>query len=53
MSPDTRASLEALGHQLQETRVQGVAEVIRYDAASDVLEGGVDRRQPDGGAATK
>jgi gamma-glutamyltranspeptidase/glutathione hydrolase len=53
MSPDTRASLEAMGHQLQETRVQGAAEVIRYDAAADVVEGGVDRRQPDGGAATK
>ena len=53
LSPDTRALLEAMGHQLQETRAQGVAEVIRYDAAADMLEGGVDRRQPDGGAATK
>jgi gamma-glutamyltranspeptidase/glutathione hydrolase len=53
LSPDTRAVLESMGHQLQETRVQGVAEVIRYDAAADMLEGGVDRRQPDGGAATK
>ena len=42
-----------MGHQLQETRAQGAAEVIRYDAAADMLEGGVDRRQPDGGAATK
>ncbi len=53
LSPDTRALLEAMGHQLQETRAQGAAEVIRYDAAGDMLEGGVDRRQPDGGAATK
>jgi gamma-glutamyltranspeptidase/glutathione hydrolase len=53
LSPDTRALLEAMGHQLQETRAQGVAEVIRYDVAADMLEGGVDRRQPDGGAATK
>ena len=53
ISPDTKALLEGMGHQLQETRAQGVAEVIRYDAAADMLEGGVDRRQPDGGAATK
>ncbi len=53
MSPDTRALLEGMGHHLQETRVQGVAEIIRYDAAADMLEGGVDRRQPDGGAATR
>jgi len=53
LSPDTRALLEGMGHQLLETRAQGVAEVIRYDVAADMLEGGVDRRQPDGGAATR
>jgi hypothetical protein len=31
---------------------QGVAEVIVYNAVDDILEGGVDRRQPDGGAAS-
>ncbi len=43
-----------MGHTLfQSGSHQGVAEVIVYDAAADVLEGGVDRRVPDGGAAVE
>jgi gamma-glutamyltranspeptidase/glutathione hydrolase len=51
LSPDTIALLRARGHELSETTSQGVAEVIIYNAADDILEGGVDRRQSDGGAA--
>jgi gamma-glutamyltranspeptidase/glutathione hydrolase len=53
LSNDTIALLRAKGHQLLEGGNQGVAEVIVYDAAHDVLEGGLDRRQPDGGVATQ
>jgi len=49
-SPDTLAILESRGHSLRETSAQGVAEVIVYDQKEDTLEGGVDRRAPDGGA---
>jgi gamma-glutamyltranspeptidase/glutathione hydrolase len=50
ISPDTLALLLARGHQMTPTERQGVAEVIVYNAAEDVLEGGIDRRAPDGGA---
>jgi gamma-glutamyltranspeptidase/glutathione hydrolase len=50
MSPDTLALLRARGHALISAERQGVAEVIVYNAADDVLEGGIDRRAPDGGA---
>ncbi|MEX0728198.1 MAG: gamma-glutamyltransferase [Planctomycetaceae bacterium] len=50
LSPDTVGLLEAQGHQMNETRRQGVAEIIIFDAANDRLEGGVDRRLQDGGA---
>ncbi|MEE4361823.1 MAG: gamma-glutamyltransferase [Pseudomonadales bacterium] len=49
-SPDTLALLEAWGHALDEDGNQGVAQVIVVDPESGVLEGGVDRRPPDGGA---
>lgn len=49
LSPDTVALLEARGHRLVEGGHQGAAEVIQYDHARDVLEGGWDRRQADGG----
>ena len=49
LSSDTIALLQAKGHQLLEGGNQGVAEVIVYDFTHDVLEGGMDRRQPDGG----
>lgn len=50
-SPDTLALLRAKGHVLQESPwPQGVAEGIMV-GKDGVLEGGVDRRAPDGGAA--
>jgi gamma-glutamyltranspeptidase/glutathione hydrolase len=52
-SPDTVALLRAKGHELVEGASQGVAEVIIYNSTADILEGGVDRRQPDGGAAVQ
>jgi gamma-glutamyltranspeptidase/glutathione hydrolase len=50
-SPDTVAMLKAKGHEVRETQAQGVAEVIVLDAATNTLEGGVDRRGADGSAA--
>lgn len=50
-SPDTLSILEAYGHRLSETEAQGAAEVIVVLRDEGVLEGGVDRRRPDGGAA--
>jgi gamma-glutamyltranspeptidase/glutathione hydrolase len=50
-SVDTIAELRAMGHQLVEDTRQGVAEIIMLDAAADVVEGALDRRQPDGGVA--
>ncbi len=48
-SPDTIRMLEAQGHRIEEIDDQGVAEVILVN--DGVLEGGVDRRQWDGGVA--
>jgi gamma-glutamyltranspeptidase/glutathione hydrolase len=50
VSPDTLALLAARGHALVEIGRQGVAEAIVYDAKQDLLEGGSDRRAPDGAA---
>jgi gamma-glutamyltranspeptidase/glutathione hydrolase len=50
LSPDTLAILRTRGHALHEVGVQGVAEGIAFDPASGLLEGGSDRRAPDGGA---
>ncbi len=47
-SPDTLAILQSRGHTMKETENLGVAEVIVV--REDGLEGGVDRRQADGGA---
>jgi gamma-glutamyltranspeptidase/glutathione hydrolase len=47
-SPDTVRILESRGHTLREVENLGVAEVIVV--REDGLEGGVDRRQADGGA---
>jgi gamma-glutamyltranspeptidase/glutathione hydrolase len=52
-SPDTIRLLAARGHELRESASQGVDEVIVVDAATGMLEGGVDRRQSDGGAAVR
>ncbi len=51
LSPDTLAILKQRGHTLQPRRVQGVAEVIIYNAKDDLLEAGVDYRDADSGAA--
>jgi gamma-glutamyltranspeptidase/glutathione hydrolase len=51
-SPDSIARLKAMGHAVNEMGNQGVAEVILVDKDGR-LEGGVDRRAPDGGAAGK
>jgi gamma-glutamyltranspeptidase / glutathione hydrolase len=50
LSPDTVKELQRRGHTLREGGGQGVAQVIVYDAKSDTLEGGSDRRAADGAA---
>jgi gamma-glutamyltranspeptidase/glutathione hydrolase len=50
-SPDTLRLLEAMGHETRAQGRQGVAEVIVVNPETGVLEGGVDGRAPDGGAA--
>ncbi len=50
LSPDTLALLRSRGHTLVPIGAQGVAEVIIVNAKEGKLEGGVDRRAPDGGA---
>ena len=50
LSPDTLALLGQRGHALQTVTTQGVAEVVVVDKTENVLEGGVDRRAPDGAA---
>ena len=50
LSPDTIDLLKAKGHQLHEIDSQGVAQAIVYNADENVLEGGTDRRVPDGAA---
>jgi gamma-glutamyltranspeptidase/glutathione hydrolase len=50
-SPDTLRLLEARGHTLSRGSTQGVAEAIVVDEKTGTLEGGSDRRAPDGGAA--
>lgn len=50
LSPDTLAGLRGKGHEVLQSGLQGVAEVIVFEPIDDVLQGGVDRRQPDGAA---
>jgi gamma-glutamyltranspeptidase/glutathione hydrolase len=50
LSPDTLALLAGMGHRLVETRGQGVVQAIRVDPREGLLEGGCDRRTPDGAA---
>lgn len=50
LSADTLALLARRGHELATSERQGAAEVIVYNEKEDVLEGGVDRRAPDGAA---
>jgi gamma-glutamyltranspeptidase/glutathione hydrolase len=50
-SPDTINILRWMGHELRESEQQGVAEVIVVNRKDGMLEGGLDRRAPDGGVA--
>ena len=50
-SPDTLNILKRLGHDLSERDRQGVAQVIVVNHNDGMLEGGLDRRSADGGAA--
>ncbi len=50
-SADTLKQLRAMGHTVVEGPNQGAAEVIVVNEKEGLLEGGVDRRPPDGGAA--
>jgi len=50
-SPDTLNILKWLGHDLREIGGQGVAQVIVVNRDDGMLEGGLDLRAPDGGAA--
>lgn len=52
-SADVIEALRAMGHTVAEGGNQGVAEVIVFNEKENMLEGGVDRRAPDGGAAGK
>jgi gamma-glutamyltranspeptidase/glutathione hydrolase len=50
LSPDTLRLLEARGHQVSEGPSQGVAQAVALDPETGLLEGGSDRRGPDGAA---
>ena len=49
-SKDSLNGLKSMGHTLEQRTNQGSAEVIVFNREVGALEGGVDRRQPDGGA---
>ena len=48
MSPDTKKILRQLGHDVVEVTRQGAAQVIVVDPETNMLNGGNDRRVPDG-----
>ena len=50
MSPDTKKILRQLGHDVVEVTRQGAAQVIVVDPETNMLNGGNDRRVPDGAA---
>jgi len=50
-SPDTLGILTWLGHSLQESEIQGAAQVIVVDSEDGMLEAGLDRRVPGGGTS--
>ena len=52
-SADTIKTLQAMGHTVEEGGNQGAAQVIVFNQKDNMLEGGVDRRPADGGAAGK
>ena len=52
-SADTIKALQAMGHTVREGGAQGAAQVIVVNQKDGMLEGGNDKRAPDGGAAGK
>ena len=52
-SADTLKMLRDMGHTVVEGGGQGAAQVIVFNQKDNMLEGGVDRRPSDGGAAGK
>jgi gamma-glutamyltranspeptidase / glutathione hydrolase len=52
-SADTIKMLQSMGHNVVEGGGQGAAQVIVFNQKDNMLEGGVDRRPADGGAAGK
>lgn len=52
LSPETVAALRAKRHEVVPGGSQGAAEVIVYNGVEHLIEGGVDRRQPDGAAVS-
>jgi gamma-glutamyltranspeptidase/glutathione hydrolase len=56
LAPEVVTSLRAMGHTVKEGKAQGVAEVILVKPGDTpghrALEGGCDRREPDGAAAS-
>lgn len=52
-SADTIAMLKAMGHAVEEGGSQGADQIIVFNQKDNMLEGGVDRRASDGGAAGK
>ncbi|OFW43356.1 MAG: gamma-glutamyltransferase [Acidobacteria bacterium RIFCSPLOWO2_12_FULL_67_14b] len=52
-SADTIKMLQSMGHTVNEGGGQGAAQVIVFNQKDNMLEGGVDRRPADGGAAGK
>ena len=53
VSADSIKLLQGMGHNVVEAGGQGAAQVIVFDQKDNMLEGGIDRRPPDGGAAGK
>jgi gamma-glutamyltranspeptidase/glutathione hydrolase len=52
-SADVVKQLQGMGHTIAEGGNQGVAQVIVFNQKDNLLEGGLDRRAADGGAAGK
>ncbi|MBL7823171.1 MAG: gamma-glutamyltransferase [Saprospiraceae bacterium] len=50
LSPDTRKSLQLMGHKLQEVDILGSLMGITYDPALKIYMGAADSSSPDGGA---
>jgi gamma-glutamyltranspeptidase/glutathione hydrolase len=53
LSPDTLSLLEGMGYRLSPLAGQGCVEAIVFDPRENLLEGGSDRRAPDGGVGAR